>query len=58
MYSCLLSGVMVMTSLFGGIFGGMSVVWDRHFPGNVHLCRPDVAGSLAAVPALHRLTLL
>jgi ABC-2 type transport system permease protein len=24
-------GIMVMTSLFGGIFGGMSVVWDRHF---------------------------
>ena len=24
-------GVMIMTSLFGGIFGGMSVIWDRHF---------------------------
>jgi|LSQX01.2.fsa_nt_gb ABC-2 type transport system permease protein len=24
-------GIMVMTSLFGSIFGGMSVVWDRRF---------------------------
>jgi len=24
-------GVMVMTALFGGIFGGLSVVWDRRF---------------------------
>jgi len=24
-------GIMIMTSMFGGILGGMSVVWDRHF---------------------------
>ena len=24
-------GIMVMTALFGSIFGGMSVVWDRRF---------------------------